>query len=83
MVCPCIGASGKCSAHIWNIVVTLDVSHFEMFWLKLVAMLNLPGCVSARPHIGTTGKCSTHISSMLVTLEVSHTEMSWLKLVAD
>ena len=33
---PRIGTSGKCSTHIWYIVVTLEVSHTEMSWLKLV-----------------------------------------------
>ena len=32
-----IGTSGKWSTHIWYMLVTLEVSHFEMSPLKLVA----------------------------------------------
>ena len=34
---PRIGTSGKCSTHMYDIVVTVEVSHSEMSRLKLVA----------------------------------------------
>ena len=38
------------TTHMPCTVVTLEMSHPEMFWLKLVVAFILPGCVSALEH---------------------------------
>ena len=44
------GTIGNCSSHMPCIVITLDVSHFEMFWLKRVADRNLSEYILASRH---------------------------------
>ena len=72
-----IGISGKCSTHMWSIVVTLEVSHNEMSWLNLVASENLPGYVSAPEHrrvpaSAPAESAASYVDDMSVTFDVSH-----------
>ena len=68
--------------HIPHILVTLEVSHSEMSWLKLLAVKNLRSGMSLEVT-RTDRRRSTDIPFIADTLDVSHAEMSPLNVVAS